>query len=124
MCEAIQIDEHILALHFLVLERLRYVVLEFGQYLNVEAFVVGQLNKVLLRIHIIMKQLITRTFERVMHRTINTSRTSLVVVLCREYTVDAYSIPFNTNAVSIPVFLVPNGGFITIVSNSAILVHE
>jgi len=44
--------------------------------------------------------------------------TSRVEVLCREYTVEAYSIPFSTKAVSTPVFRVPNGGFITIVSNS------
>lgn len=43
--------------------------------------------------------------------------TSLVEVLCKEYTVDAYSIPFSTKAVSTPVFLVPNGGFMMIVSN-------
>jgi len=44
--------------------------------------------------------------------------TSLVEVLCSEYTAEEYCMPFNTKAVSIPVFLVPKGGFMITVSKS------
>lgn len=42
--------------------------------------------------------------------------TSLVLVLCREYTVRAFLMPLVTNSASMPVLRVPNGGFIRIVS--------
>jgi hypothetical protein len=47
--------------------------------------------------------------------------TSLVLVLCREYTVRAFLMPLVTNSASMPVLRVPNGGFIRIVSKP---VHE
>lgn len=42
--------------------------------------------------------------------------TFLVDVLCSEYTTFAAAIPFSRKAVSMPVFLVPKGGFIKMVS--------
>lgn len=43
-------------------------------------------------------------------------RTSLVLVLCNEYTVVACLMAIETNCESIPVFLVPKGGFMITVS--------
>ena len=43
-------------------------------------------------------------------------RTSLVLVLCSEYTVRAFLIAIVTNSESIPEFRVPKGGFMRTVS--------